>query len=137
MDIQKFMDAISDASKETRSKYHLTLGGLIHFLSKAENHKTVRFDKDNLGYPSAFNSYRGYYSDLAFEASQDEVNVSDVLACADRAFGRVFDGYKGGDFEMGADTPLWVSEYGMVSGMAVIGIYENDGVVFLQTKEVK
>ena len=36
MDIQGMMDAVSDSLRRERSRYHLTLGGLISALEKAD-----------------------------------------------------------------------------------------------------
>lgn len=57
-------------------------------------------------------SYRGYYSDLYFERHDGTRLVAELLAECKDAMGQVFTGYKGGDFLMGALTPLWVASYG-------------------------
>lgn len=57
-------------------------------------------------------SYRGYYSDLAFEPTEDKRKVEELLEVCQAAMGQVFTGYKGGDFVMGALTPLWIAGYG-------------------------
>src|SRR5688572_20360230 len=45
-----------------------------------------------------FHSYRGYYEDLAVEATPAKRLVGDVLADARAACGAVFTGYKGGEY---------------------------------------
>jgi hypothetical protein len=57
-------------------------------------------------------SYRGYYSDLAFEQGEGTRPAADLLAECKAAMGQVFCGYKGGDYMMGALTPVWVAHYG-------------------------
>jgi hypothetical protein len=38
--------------------------------------------------------------------------AAELLAECEAAMGQVFTGYKGGDYVMGALTPLWVATYG-------------------------
>ena len=57
-------------------------------------------------------SFRGFYSDLYFERHDGTRPAAELLAECKAAMGRVFTGYKGGDFVMGALTPLWVASYG-------------------------
>lgn len=55
-------------------------------------------------------SYRGYYSDLAFE--HGETTVADLLKCCRKAIGSTFVGYKGGEYVMDEHTSVYVAEYG-------------------------
>lgn len=119
MDIQKLFDAISAASRDTRKEYHLTLGSLIEALEAAPADAVVCFSDQPEASPCEPHSYRGYYADLAFEHGPIR-KVAEVLAEARGALGESFEGYKGGDFTMGEDTPLWRSSYGHNSGVALI-----------------
>lgn len=56
-------------------------------------------------------SYRGYYECLAFEPVM-HTTVEAILDCAKGAVGATFEGYKGGDFEMGEWTDVYVARYG-------------------------
>lgn len=56
-------------------------------------------------------SYRGYYDQLAFQPLAN-ARVGDMLAEAEGCIGRVFCGYKGGDYTMTLNTDCWLSEYG-------------------------
>ena len=83
----------------------MTLGELIEAL-KAEDPELV--------VPSGFSgphSYRGFYHDLAFEPVRG-ATVGSMLACAKRALGTTYTGWKGGDFEMGEHTEVWLAEWG-------------------------
>jgi len=60
------------------------------------------------GYPMSF---RGSYYELAFDPT-DNVTISDMLNYAKSAMGNTFEGYKGGEYTMGEDTPCWISPYG-------------------------
>lgn len=134
----------SKLMRSLRAKYHLTLGGLIDFLEAAPASALVLYDKG--GSPATFDSYSGYYNDLALEDSPSGVATAyELLAKARRADGRTFTGYKGGEFLMNLDTPLWRAAYGQTSGVAIIGaaMYNDAGDdalapsdVVLTTKEV-
>lgn len=82
---------------------HLCLGDLIDALEAADPDATLP-----LGNP---HSYRGYYDQLAFELV-DPRPVRDVLADARGALGATYPGWKGGDYEMGECTPVWLAEQG-------------------------
>ena len=42
------------------------------------------------------------------------MQVSELLTECKAAMGQVFEGYKGGNYVMGALTPIWVAYYGHV-----------------------
>lgn len=134
MDLQKMFDAMGDAMRRTRSDYHLTLGGLISALEAAPEADVVAFDTG--GHPGRFGSYRGYYADIAIKTEVAPITVRELLFVARDALGRTFEGYKGGDFTMGEDTPLWVAEYGITSGVAVVRATQADGRLVLTTAQI-
>ncbi len=136
MDIQKIIDAVSEGSRITRSDYHLTLGGLIKELETLSPTLLVKFDW-NGGYPFQEMSYRGYYSDLAFEWRDSlAVAVAGLLNISRRALGKAYTGYKGGDFVMDERTPLWAAGYGD-TGRAIVGLEVVKDVVVLKTKDME
>jgi len=59
-------------------------------------------------------SYRGYYEDLALEP-RENVRLGDLLAELKGCVGRMFYGYKGGEYTMQTYTTVWVAEYGCTS----------------------
>ena len=63
-----------------------------------------------LGFTSP-HSYRGYYTDLAFEPEED-TSVWQMLDCAKSALGQTFRGYKGGEYTMSGYTDVWLAFYG-------------------------
>lgn len=132
-DIQKLMDAMNESRRLSRSGYHLTLSGLIDALRLAPADMLVRTDAGQ-GVGDA-DSYRGYYSDLALDPVQEAGTVAALLKTASAALGTTFNGYKGGDFVMGPDTPLWVAPYGCC-GPAIVGYEIADGAMVLKTKEI-
>jgi hypothetical protein len=129
--IESLMDAISESSRNTRKDYHLTLGGLITILESAEG--CVRFADGST--PGDEMSYRGYYSDLAFEPQSESKTVSEFLGQCKAAHGNTYEGYKGGDNVMADDTPLWKALYGSCGDAIVDAIKTESGIV-LVTKHI-
>lgn len=86
----------------------MNLGSIITALEAADPQQPV---------PHGFanpHSYRGDYMDLAFEPTPD-TTVSAMLTAARSALGATFQGWKGGDFLMDADTWCWLSPQGDAS----------------------
>jgi hypothetical protein len=86
----------------------MTLGELITALEAADPNQVVSHGFHNP------HSYRGDYYDLAFEPAQN-VTVASMLEAARTALGTTYQGWKGGDFTMDADTWCWLSEQGTAS----------------------
>jgi len=129
-------DGMSNMARSTRSDYHLTLGKLIEALEGVAP-DTVVVCSDNISeHPGGAISYRGYYSDLAFKPSAKPVTVAELLAEAKNALNQEFTGYKGGEFLMGPDAPLWIAQYGQSGGRAIIDISVTDGAATLIIKQV-
>jgi hypothetical protein len=105
LNMQALVDGMSAQWQRERAATQLTLGALIAALEKMPADAQVA----NLRDPD---SYRGYYSDLYFERHDGTRPAAELLAECKAAMGQVFTGYKGGDFVMGALTPLWVATYG-------------------------
>lgn len=96
----------------------LTLGELIDLLTVLPSDHMI----SPLTNP---HSYRGYYSDLAFEPPFDEeevMTVEEALQVCDHCLLNTFTGWKGGDFRFDRDTRLWVSTPGSCSGQMVTGL---------------
>jgi hypothetical protein len=108
------LDQIKKQAQSQRSETQMTLGKLIDRLSQLDPAMGI----DGLCEP---HSYRGYYSDLAFERCNDKRTVADVLAMAKDCMGETFQGYKGGNFDMTMSTPVWVADYGSC-GMKIMSV---------------
>lgn len=115
INLQALMDGMSAQWQKERAEHQLTLGNLIDELQAMPQDAMVV----NLCEP---HSYRGYYSDLAFELGEGKRSAKELLDICKTAMGEVFIGYKGGDFVMGRNTPLWVSSYGNSSGLRLMSI---------------
>lgn len=114
----------------------MRLGKFIDALKACKPDADVIFDFYGFS-PDGLASYRGYYDHLAFGFTDDKAaKVSDILALAEDAMGKTFEGYKGGDFTMGADTPLWVGNYGESRSTAIVGVKNCDWRVILETAYV-
>lgn len=97
----------------------LTLKGIIDRLEQVANQDAVL----KVGFVNP-HSYRGDYSELAFQAAND-IPVKNVLAYARSALGSTYGGWKGGKFTMRDYTTCYlVSEEGMRGEMI--------GAVFLE-----
>ena len=139
VDIQKLVNVLSEAGNKERANYHLTLGQLIEKLEKANPTAIVHIDCDKFYYPTTPHSYRGYYDDLAFGSRElgEPVKADDFLKICKDALNNTFEGWKGGSYIMDARTPLWISEPGDVSSVAVIGCVCTGDSVKLQVKIIE
>lgn len=99
----------------------ISLGALIDALNEYAPDKQVYFDFCGVR-PGAVASYRGYYDHLAISPSDKPRTVRDLVDELAACVGKVFEGYKGGDFRMTRDTPMWVSPYGESHSTAVTGV---------------
>ena len=127
IDIQALFDGKSAQWQRERAATQMTLGALIAALEAMPKGAQVA----NL---NGLDSYRGYYSDLYFERGEGTRLASELLADCKNAMGQVFTGYKGGDFMMGALTPLWISTYGHANGMKLLAVRDGGEVETTQDK---
>jgi hypothetical protein len=65
--------------------------------------------------PYSDHSYRGYYSDLAFEPKND-VSALEMVLALESAIGSTYRGYKGGEFTMDKHSEVWIAHVGTSSG---------------------
>lgn len=119
--MQALVDGMSASWQRERAATQMTLGKLIERLEAMPADMLV----DGIEAP---HSYRGYYHDLAFEKCANKVKAGDLLAVCRGAMGEVFEGYKGGEYVMGALTPLWIADYGCC-GKKLIGIGDDGALV--------
>ena len=110
----------------------MTLGELIDTLKS--------FPKDYLVFikpydlvPYGFTSYRGYYDQLALEYDiEGHCTVEKLLKLAKQSVNKTFIGYKGGEFVMTKNTPIWISNYGNTSNILLTKVESPcDGYVYI------
>jgi hypothetical protein len=121
----------------THGKGQLTLGMLISKITACEKNETVAFD---FGYmcPTRLDSWRGAYDELALNyvsyTNEDvEIKRDDFLVLLKSAIGKTFHGYKGGEFVMNEDTPIWVANDGEACDTAVVGVLDLGWKIIIQT----
>ena len=124
--IQALVNGMNAQAKAQRSETQMTLGKLIDRLSQLDPAMEIV----GLCEP---HSYRGYYSDLAFELCNEKRTVAEVLAMAKDCMGETFEGYKGGNFDMNLSTPVWVADYGSC-GMKIMSV-DDKGLLMLAKDE--
>jgi hypothetical protein len=116
----------------------LTLGELIEKLEKIvaksdDSEMTVRFDFEYLA-PLKFTSWRGAYKELAINWSEEnDITAVCFLKICKEAIGGQFDGYKGGLYIMGNNTPIWVANSHNVGNTALIDVEDKGYIVILHT----
>lgn len=120
--IQNLFNELSAGWKAQRSLSQMTLGKLIAKLESLPPKSLIeKFD--------APHSYRGYYSDLAFEPYRGgRFKAISALTMARECLGKTFEGYKGGDYVMDENTPLWLACYGS-TGVKIMDIDEQGNLV--------
>ena len=130
--------ALSDALDEARQPLHpaLRLGDLIDALEGVAPDTLVQFDFGGFE-PTGVASYRGYYSDLAIGFAEDGLKAGELLKILKEAEGAVFTGYKGGDFRMDRQTPMWVDNWGKYNGVAVVAVEDQEYRVILRTSMIE
>lgn len=106
MNLKHLIDAWNAEEMRRRAADQITLGDLIERLEAMPSDVAVGL--------AGAHSYRGYYSDLAFERDEDAATATagDLLAECRKAMGQIFHGYKGGDYPMHANVPVWVAAHG-------------------------
>lgn len=136
--IELIMSAVNaDIRRKADERGQLGIGELAALLRATPPDKVVIADAPNgpVTVSRDVMSYRGYYDQLAIEP--DGQTTAGALATAlSEAIGESFQGYKGGDYSMSRNTPVWLSRHGDASGYAVTGVVEAEDAVILNiTKE--
>jgi|GEM_PF-1653084 len=143
MDLQKFIEIniAANRAKTLANSDQLTLGQMIEKLKPIvekqkdrEEEAKVRYDFEYL-FPTTIDSWRGSYNELAlnFEMDGKELTVTEFYNLLTASVGKVFEGYKGGDFKMSERTPVWVANYGRSGSTAVIDIIDDGYQVLIMT----
>lgn len=116
--IQAIVNQANTDAQKQRSTEQMTLGTLIQRLEQFDPGKLVS------GVRRAI-SYRGYYCGLAIEPQGESVTAGRLLEICRGAMDNVLEGYKGGEYIMGRNTPVWVASYSEL-GPRLISI-DDDG----------
>lgn len=150
MDMQTMLDNAMAARRAESMKLspQLTIGELVLKLeSIPDKNNPIFFDNENY-FPIALDSWRGSYCEIAFKYADKEtetatpLSVQKILNELKEAIGKTYEGYKGGDFLMGKNTPVWIANYGNSCGyndetMGIVDVKEMSDKVILVTENIK
>lgn len=148
-----FSDCLNDKVKDMRrqeflNSNQLSLGKLIKKIRVIAEKQEARIKGDESEakviysfcglFPTDIDSWRGSYDELAlnFKSYRNEVEpmtVRDFLKMLEETVGQTFTGYKGGEFEMDEDTPVWVDNYSEYSHTEVVDVIDDGFYVVLIT----
>ncbi len=113
----------------------MKIGEIKEALKDVDKERTIRFDFGFLS-PSTIDSWRGNYANPAIGYAMDEhctvQKFLDELYLA--TSGKLYYGYKGGEFTFSDDCILWVDNYGQFSETAIHDITVLSHVVIIETK---
>lgn len=139
MNIQDYLDGIIKSNRRQRisESDQLTIGEIISkvkAISDKEGELHVQYDFADL-YPTDIDSWRGSYDELALNHSSggDKLTGSEFVRMLGLCIGKTFTGYKGGEYVMSEDTPVWVANYGDVGSTAVVDVVETHYSILLIT----
>ena len=148
------MDGIQEYLKEQRNRRfatsaQLTLGQIIDKLEKCglkhgDNDEPKQVDYDfSSAIPTTLYSWRGSYSELAlgFKLSGYDNNdehfakttAETLLLEFKNAVDKEYTGWKGGEFTMDRDTPIWVSNEGNSGNTGIIDVVDDGWRIILMT----
>jgi len=112
MDIESMLKVMMETGRLDREKYQLKLGDAIDILAGAPGDTLVNVS-------NKVDSYRGYYEDLAIEPG--ESTAAELHEALTNVIDTELEGYKGGEYLMTVDTPLWKAYYGS-TGDAIVDV---------------
>lgn len=119
-----------------KTKQYLKLGELIEALEPLCKEETlIEFDTGDI--PMGLCSYRGYYKDLSitYDKNVGYMFAEKFLNMLKNAVGKIFVGWKGGEFMMSATSEVWVSNEGECKNTKICGISLSENKVILYTVE--
>ena len=110
--------------------------------SSEEVHKPVQFDFGT-AIPTILDSWRGSYAELALgyelfgydgDADWGSMRIDTLLEDLESAVGKTYEGWKGGDYTMDLDTPVWVDNPGNSSNTAIVDVVDEGYQLILITQ---
>ena len=138
-DLQTLFDDMANADAEMRSKYHVTLGEMLQALGHLGDGQVVAITPDGREHGMCDpHSYRGYYSDLALTPTDTPTGSGELWVQLMAVLDNELTGYKGGEFTMTENTPLWLAAYGDDSSEALVRweLDQENGLLKFYTKNV-
>lgn len=150
-ELQKRIEVIMKKEREKIMgvSSQLTLGELIEKLEaipERENgeDKEVLFDFE-YAFPTEFGSWRGVYRELALgfafvgyglgdNQERKEPTLKEFIKMCKETIGKEFTGWKGGEFIMDENTPIWVANDGNSGETGIVGVKDEGWRVRLLTE---
>jgi hypothetical protein len=148
MNLEEILHNKMDAERTDQIKKsdQLTLGELTVLLDNVDD-KSKSVVLGDGHYATKFGSWRGAYDELAIRFQEEKserypLTAREFYIKADGADGKEFQGYKGGMYQMGSTTPVWIANWGEMNGFigetqGVIGIEEGEDEVMVVSTEVE
>lgn len=148
------MDTIQAFLTEQRnrtfaSSAQLTLGQIIEKLEKCglthgDKNEPKQVDYDfGTAVPTSLDSWRGIYSELAlgyrlsgYDNDDDHfahATAENLLSELKSAIGKEFEGWKGGEFTMDENTPVWVANAGNSGNTGIVDVIDCGWRIILMT----
>ena len=94
---------------------------------------TVSFDFEYMG-PTDISSWRGSYDELALGFGDGcDPALTDFIDMLKGVVGKQLEGYKGGEYTMTEQTPVWVANYGNSGNTAVVDVLDKEWQVIIAT----
>lgn len=117
----------------------MNIGEMLSALKGMDGGKKVQFTFGEPCMPSSIHSWRGSYDEAAigFERShimEDDITVKGFIDMIEDAMSRTHYGYKGGEYEFGPNTPVWVAEPSWPGNCAVCGVTDRGWMVTIDTE---
>ena len=141
MNLQDIQDLMKKQREESFSNSNqFSLGKLISEIEKCGLEKNDGEIKDvyfdfGTAIPTDLDSWRGSYSELALGyrlSGYDNSNEHFADCKADKllehlksAIGKEYTGWKGGEFTMNENTPIWVANSGNSGNTSIIGVLDD------------
>lgn len=146
LSMQDYLDTVIKVERQRRfsKSDQMSLGMMIEkleeikknedkIIKKYKHEAIVIFDFADT-FPTYIDSWRGCYCELALNfashskcvENEEEMTLTKFIEMLKKCIGKTFTGYKGGEYEMNEDTPVWVANYGASGNTAVVDIIDNE-----------
>jgi len=149
MDIQEWVETLTKQTRERNfsNSPQFSLGQLISEIEKIDlknkkgEYKDVCFDFGT-AIPTTLDSWRGSYDELAIgykltgydnePEHMAEIKANELLLELKGAIGKEYTGWKGGEYTMSENTPVWVANSGNVGNTSIVGVLDTGwGIVLI------
>ena len=136
MNVTDLMKQVNLMLIDNAAKRMMNLGSFIKSLEEISPDMSIRMDFSYDG-PGKMDSYRGFYSHLSLMGTTDNATVGSVLEDARSAMGSTFSGYKGGDYTMDENTPIWWARvHSECHDTGVVGVTDEGYTAVIHTAYV-